>query len=905
MASRRVILLTGATGFLGTQIARRLIADPTCTVVALVRAEDQVAAARRLERAWWEWPELVAAIGHQVEPCAGDVCSPWFGPDRSAIERLTHVIHTAAELRLDASVEELRVPNVEGTRHALDVARAARATGHFERFAYVSTAYVCGARQGPIAEESLSDQAGFATGYEQSKFEAESLVRAAQPDLDVSIFRPGMIVGDSTTGAVKTFNTIYVPLQLCLTGRLPLLPASRNLRLNIVPVDYVADCIAQLTFDPRASGLTFHLVPPAAKVPRAGELLDAVRAWAGQQLDARLPPTVFVDVPVPDVPGVPKALRMLRPYLHDRHEFQRDNLERLVSIDAPDWRTYLPNLLEYAVAHGFLHRTERTVHEQVLHRLTQKHHRVRYHDITSDGIVERAATDVRRDILAAVAALEALGIKQGDRVAIVGCNSSRYLALDVAIGLAGAVSVPLYSTSPPSEIASLLESSGARLLFIGAPGLLARVGELRTEIPMVAFTRTPPASPGPKQVIEWEQFLHLGAGTEPACGRDVRLTDLATLRFTSGTTGAPKAAAFDHASFRWMAETLAALLPWQARTHHAAYLSFLPMNHVVEGMLATYGAYYLPAAVDLYFLDDFYALPAALTTAQPTVFFSVPRVYEKLWSTLCADAPGRWYLTSPPGFKRRLLRFIVRRGLLRKAGLDRCAMLIVGSARVSEALLRNFQELGIDIHSAYGLTEAPLVTMNRDGRNHIGTVGAPLPETSVAIAADGEILVRGPQVMSGYHGRVEQPFKDGWLLTGDLGRLTSDGDLLIEGRKKDLIATAYGKKINLERVETLLRQIPAVTEAMLIGEARPFCAALLWTAPGASVASIQQGVEQVNRQLSHAEQIKRWTILPDELSVEGGELTPNLKLKRAVVAARFAEQIDALYAEAPAARIPA
>jgi long-chain acyl-CoA synthetase len=352
-----------------------------------------------------------------------------------------------------------------------------------------------------------------------------------------------------------------------------------------------------------------------------------------------------------------------------------------------------------------------------------------------------------------------------------------------------------------------------------------------------------------------------------------------------------------------MAENMAAVLPWRARTLQSRYLSFLPMNHVVEGILATYSSYYLPASVDIYFLEEFRALPTALPRVRPTVFFSVPRVYERVWESFAASRIGRWYLAAPRGLLKSLLRRVARRGVLGRAGLDRALQLIAGSAAVSQHLLRSFRDLGVEIHNAYGLTEAPLVTLNRVGSNHLGTVGQPLPRTEIAIAADGEVLVRGPQVTSGYAGHaVDQPLADGWLQTGDLGHLNSAGDLVIEGRKKEIIATSYGKKVQIARMEELLRQIPDVTEAMVIGEARPFCTALLWTdLEPMPLPAIERGVEGANAQLSHAEQVKRWAVLPNDLSIERGDLTPNLKLKRAAVAQRLERVIEGLYGEARAA----
>ncbi len=904
MANRSIVFLTGATGFLGTQVARRLISQTECTLVALVRADDDVAAARRLQRAWWDWPDLVAAIGDRVEPLVGDVCEPKLGLNDTTFDalaqRITHIVHDAAELRLEAPLEELRHNNVEGTRHLLELARAANADHGLQRFAYVSSAYVAGRRGGRIEEASFTDKFGFSSPYERSKFEAETLVHAAQQELHVSIFRPGMIVGDSKTGAIKTFNTVYVPLRMYLNGKLPLVPTSRSMPLNIVPVDYVADCIARLIFEPRADGLNFHLVAPPASRPTVGNLVDATRIWAASHLNVNLRSPVYLDVSLPDLHVVPEWLRVLQPYFHDRHEFLRDNVDRLLGTDAPDWREYLPRLLEYAVAHDFLHSSERTAHEQVLYRLRSKQWPVTYYDVTSDGTSVRDTAEVRGDMLKAGAALQARGVKRGDRVAIVGSNSSRYLTLDVAIGLIGAVCVPLYPTSPPAEIDSLVKASGARVLLVGAPRVLARSGELSSEIPLVVFGRGPMPAGLVGRALDWQAFLELGAhAPEPRTGT-VGFDELATLRYTSGTTGAPKAAAFDHASLRWMAQTMAGLLPWEAHTRPAAYVSFLPMNHVVEGMLATYSAYFLPAPLNIYFLEEFHALPTALRKARPRVFFAVPRVYEKIWESVQASLPGRLYLAAPPGPWKSLLRIVVRRGVLRKAGLDRCVQLMVGSAPVAESLLRSFHELGMEIHVAYGLTEAPLVTINRVGANHLGTVGQPLPRTRIAIAEDGEILVRGPQVMRGYRGGVEQPFADGWLQTGDLGEMTPDGDLIINGRKKELIATAYGKKVFPARIEGLLRQIPGVTEAILIGEARPYCSALLWSTAGAPPAAIGRGVEIVNTGLSHAEQVKQWKVLPDDLSIERGDLTPSLKLKRSAVTARFASEIEELYAETPA-----
>ncbi len=915
------VLLTGATGFLGGQIAGRLLQDTNCAIVALVRAEDMEAAARRLVRVWSDWPELAGAVGGRVQVVCGDISLPQFGLDKDTYDelarRVTHIVHAAADLRLNAPIEELRVTNVQGVANVLELARAARRNGGLQRLAHVSTAYVAGCRRGLVPEEALSDESGFSSAYEQSKYEGERLVQAAKEELPVSVFRPGMIVGDSRTGAIQTFNTVYYPLRLYLTGKLRVLPASSKLRLNVVPVDYVARAIASLTFDPRAVGLTFHLTAPDASLPGVGDALADVRQWAKERLGLNLPRLVFLPIPLPhrryrpgrttpQQEGLLGTLSELMPYMQGRQQFGRDNIDRLLGPYELRWREFLPHLLEYAVRMGFLHRSGRTVHEQILFRLGRKSRRVTYHDMFEGKTVTRSAQEVRADMLRAAGALRALGVCPGDRVAIVGFNSTRYLTLDVAIGLVGAVSVPLYYTSPPAEVDAILQASGAKLLLVGTPKLLGQLDELRTwlcaERPIVSFCRGPAPEELPRPVIPWDGFLALGTGqgggAASATIAPVGFGDLATLRYTSGTTGQPKGVVFHHAHLRWMAECIASLLPWKAKHRAGSWLSFLPMNHVVEGILATYAPYYIPAPVDIYFLEDIHGLSRALPQVRPAVFFSVPRVYEKIWETFAGGGPGRLYLRRQKSLIGWVLRPMLRWALLRKAGLDRCAQLIVGSAPVAESLLRAYHDLGIEIYNAYGLTEAPLVAMNRRGANRIGTVGQPLPDTEIRVADDGEVLVRGPQVTAGYFS-AGSPCQDGWLRTGDLGRLTDEGDLVIIGRKKELIKTSYGKYVHPAKVETLLKEIPGVAEAMLEGEARPYCTALLWAKGDGCNPSLTEAIDrailEVNAHLSHPEQVKQWVILPGSLSIEGGHMTASLKLKRHVVAQQFSDILDALY----------
>ncbi len=942
-----LILLTGATGFLGSQVARLLLRDTDHRLAVLVRGQDVEDARRRLGRVWSDWPETREALaGGRVRVLPGDLCRPNLGLDPSTYAELactlTHIVHAAAELKLDGELEELRRVNVGGTGRLLELARVAHADHGLARYAHVSTAYVAGGRTGEVAEGELTDRYGFCNAYEQTKYEGELAVRAAMRELPVSVFRPGMVVGDSRTGEIRAFNTVYVPLRLYLSGRLRLVPARPELPLNLVPVDYVASSIVRLLFDRRATGLTFHLTVDPDRLPRARELLRAVRDWAAEGLGEAPQPARFIPLQaLARLPGA-KAAKLPMPafllsYFSENRRFRRDNVERLLGPYLPDWQAILPRLLDYAVSRGFLHRTGRTVHEQVLFRLQSRRLPVRVHDLAADGSQRaRGGAELAREIAAAAGALRALGVRRGDRVALVGLNSSRYLVLDTAVGLAGAVSVPLYYTSPPDEIEGILRASGARLLLVGAPDVLARVKQIGTQVPIASFLLKPLPAGLEDRVIPWEAFLELGreAGSRPAAAgghgkpavthqptaaraaagssraialqAPVGFDDPATLRFTSGTTGTPKGTAFRHGQVLWLAETLTSLLPWRARVRPARYLSFLPMNHVVEGILGTYAPYYLPAPVDVWFLEDFHALSQALPRVRPTVFFSVPRFYEKVWERFAEQAAGRLYLGLAAGGLRRALRPLVRRAVLRRAGLDRCDQLLVGSAPCPDRLLADFHELGIELHNAYGLTEAPLVTLNRRGSNRLGTVGTPLLATEVRLAPDGEILVRGPQVGGG-HGPAGGLLPDGWLATGDLGELRSDGHLVIRGRKKEILVTSYGKNIHPARIEALLRQIPGLAEVMLVGEGRPSLSALLWLKGGSATPGalerLDREVRQLNAGLSHPEQVKRWAVLTESPSIESGELTGNLKLRRQVVLARRAGVVEMLYA-GPGARGP-
>ncbi len=886
------IFITGATGLLGTEVAARLLSTTQVQLLVLVRAGSEAEAAHRLQALWWEDKQLCEAVGGRIRPVVGDITQEGLGLSEDARRNLcstvTHVIHCAAETGLQKSRDELWRINVEGTRHTMQLATA---MPRLERFTYVSTAYVVGTLEGRIMEEP-SAASRFYSLYEQSKAQAEALVRASS--LPFTICRPGMIVGHTQTGRTRNFNTVYYVLKLMLQGKLPLLPVGRKQTVNVVPVDYVAEQVATLTLHPQALGQTFHLTSPHDMLPQMGELVEAVRDWAKSHLHIDVPRPLYLPVPLLRTIGkrynasreaksrsLLSNLTALMPYFLDNHEFDRTNTERLTGAYDLRWRQFLPSLLDFACRHNFMRLSDKTIFEQAVLRRASRHYPITYYDITAQGITPISGKAMNAIVGYYVQELNRLGVNPGDRVALSGVNCAEHTAIDNAIGLVGATSVPIYYTTPADEIALLLHKSGARWFFIGDERVRQNVGDIGHDVRIIPFgplstlpISSPPSTGG------------VGGGSS---------SSLATIRYTSGTTGEPKGVMFNFQQLKWMGQVLTNLLPWRDRNSEMRYLWFLPMSHVVEGILAAYAPYCMLCRAKIYYLTDFQQLTHTLPKVRPTVFFSVPRFYEKLWEQIENNPLGRRYLAMQDGWMRRLVARLLRTTVLRKAGLDKCSQLLVGSAPISEELLLHFRSLGIEIHNAYGQTEAPLITLNRLGDNVVPSIGMPLPDTHVRVAPDGELIVSGPQVALGYYGLESDTFRDGELHTGDLGSIDDGGHVYIRGRKKDMLITSYGKNINCTKIEQRLTDIPCVEQAVLVGEQRPYCTALLWV--GGPTDNLQAEIDQMNATLSHPEQVKRWRIIDKPLSIKGGELTPNLKVKRNVVLEHYQQEIDALYHE--------
>ncbi len=898
------ILVTGATGLLGTEVIRALIADDGGPVFALVRGKSEAEALHRLKSFWWEEPDLTRALGGRVRVVCGDITRDDLGLSAEEADALAArvgiVIHTAAETGVQNARKVLRQINVKGTKNVALFARRAAKNGGFERFVHISTAYVAGVRDGRILEtDPLTGE--YSTYYEESKADSETMV--IRSGLPCTICRPGMIIGNTVNGRTRYFNTIYYVMKLMMQGRLPVIPVAADKKLNVIPADYVAQAVVRLAGLKEAENKCFHLTASVDKMPEAGELVDYVCQWARRELNVTINKPVFVPMTFLRRAGAlhnrkknakqkqqMSNLLALTPYFYDEKVFDRTQTDSLLGADDPEWRSYIDVILDYACRCNFLHNTDRNVFEQALVRQQSKSAPVRYYDVSETGVTETTGEQMRSRILRAATALVRLGVRKGDKVALAGNNCTDYLALDMAIGLAGAVSVPIYYTTPAAEIDLLLSKSGAKWLFAGDRRFMGQIDALTSEVPIIAFS-TALEVETTRKVMTWDKFLEDAAVAMPDVMVDPE--DLATIRYTSGTTGEPKGVMFNAGQLKWMGQVLTALLPWKEKQREMRYLSFLPLSHVVEGILASYAPYYVHCPVKFYYLNDFDKLTEALPKVRPTVFFSVPRFYEKLWQQIEENPNGRRYLAMKDGPARKAFGQVVRRVILKKAGLDCCSQLIVGSAPISAELLQKFRELGIEIHNAYGQTEAPLITINRLGDNVIPTIGTPLPETEVTAAEDGELIVKGPQVCLGYYGLETENISGGVLRSGDLGRIREDGHIDLIGRKKEMIITSYGKNINCPKIEERLKDIPGVSEAVLIGENRPYCTALLWTER--AVPDMEARIEAMNQGLSHPEQIRRWKIMEQPLSIQAGELTPNLKVRRAVVEAHYKDEIDEFY----------
>ena len=576
-----------------------------------------------------------------------------------------------------------------------------------------------------------------------------------------------------------------------------------------------------------------------------------------------------------------------------------------------------------------------------------------------DGISSKELFESVRDLSLG---FSALGVQRGDRVALISESRPEWILTDLAVTTAGAVTVPVYPTLSAAQARYILHDCGARIAVVSTTEQLQKVQAVRHQLPAIEalILMDGPAGEESPSIVSFEEVRQRGHARMVAewgvgrefrdAARSVRPEDLATIIYTSGTTGEPKGVMLSHGSL--VANMCSGAEALDVHEGDVA-LSFLPLSHAFERMVCYV---YLLRGVTTIFAESLETIGRDVAAVKPTVFTGVPRVYEKMharisqtgqsgspaksaifrWAAGVGMARGRALLSGKRPSPLLALQAALADRLvfsrIREGVGGRLRYLVSGSAPLGTTVAEFFHGFGLPIIEGYGLTEtAPILTVNPPSAPRAGTVGKPVAGVELRIAADGEILARGPNLMTGYYNKPDataDAIKDGWFHTGDIGRIDAEGYLAITDRKKDLLVTSGGKNIAPQPIENVLKQSPLVAEAVVLGDRRKFVSALivpdfaalerrlrdLGRSPqppndGAKlsvereqlvkrpdvVALYQEIVDGLNRELSQFERIKRVAILPREFSIESGELTPSLKVKRKVVEERWRDQIERLY----------
>jgi long-chain acyl-CoA synthetase len=554
------------------------------------------------------------------------------------------------------------------------------------------------------------------------------------------------------------------------------------------------------------------------------------------------------------------------------------------------------------------------------------------------------ASQFRDEVTALAKGLVAAGIEPGDRVALMSHTRYEWTLIDYAIWTTGATVVPVYETSSAEQAEWILSDSGARALFVETAAFEQVIEGFRDRVPTLEHIWQIEAG----TEASLNSLTQAGAGVEDQVIAEraaaAKAADLATVIYTSGTTGRPKGCELTHQNLL-SAVRNAFLGPLTDFTsmEDSGTLLFLPLAHVFARIIEV-GC--IEAGIVLGHCGDINALLPALAAFRPTFILAVPRVFEKVYNsaeqkavsekkgaifgraarTAIAysqglDAPGG------PGFGLRAQHALFDRlvyAKLRAALGGRAGYAVSGGAALTERLCHFFRGVGVTVLQGYGLTETTAAaTVNRPDRNKIGTVGQPLPGVGIKIAEDGEILIQGGLVFPGYwHNETatKETFAgEGWFRTGDLGELDDEGFLTITGRKKEIIVTAGGKNVAPAVLEDRLRSHALISQTMVVGDGRPYIAALITLDPEAFgpwkarhgkpadatiaslrddpdlIADVQAAVDDANQAVSRAESIRRFRILDDDFTVESGQLSAKLGIRRSVLAKDFAADIDMLY----------
>lgn len=553
-----------------------------------------------------------------------------------------------------------------------------------------------------------------------------------------------------------------------------------------------------------------------------------------------------------------------------------------------------------------------------------------------DRFVDRSTGEVWDRVLALARGLIAAGVEPGDRVGLMSATRAEWVEVDLAVNAVGAVTVPIYETSSADQIGWILHDSEAVMLVVETEEMLAAARSVEADTPCREILTI--HSGGLDDLID-----RGGGVTTDDVDRRLRAVgenDVATVIYTSGTTGRPKGCVLTHRNLRVNVDQTADALAGAVSPSDTVLL-FLPLAHVLT---KTTALFCLATGVKLAFGTSIANLPEEFAAVRPTLIAAVPRIFEKVFSkaqhSAEADGKGRIFdraATTAIRFSRqrangkvnpltRAEHWIFDRLVYRKLSAafgGELRLAFSGGGPLGERLTSFFDGVGVRIYEGYGLTEtSPLVTINRTDAWRPGSVGQAVAETEIRIGLDGEVLVRGPQVFSGYwhnDAATDEVFdEDGWFHTGDIGTIDDEGFLWITGRKKDLIVTSAGKNVAPAPLEDRIRSHVLVSQAMVVGDAKRFIAALItideeafadWTEDndrrGATVAQlatsdelrreIQEAVDLANASVSRAESIREFVILAEDFSLDREEITPTLKVRRAVVSANHEDVIEAIY----------
>jgi long-chain acyl-CoA synthetase len=556
--------------------------------------------------------------------------------------------------------------------------------------------------------------------------------------------------------------------------------------------------------------------------------------------------------------------------------------------------------------------------------------------------VKRSFVEVEEIVRKLALGLVDLGVGKGDKVSILANTRLEWTYCDFAALSIGATVVPIYQTNSPEECQYVLENSDAKVVIVEDDEQLEKVRAVRDRLPLLeqvvrmtgesedAISLDDLAGRGSGDAGEWERHW-----------RAVTPEDVCTFIYTSGTTGPPKGCVITHGNYRAMLDMVQQNSVIEGED--VTYL-YLPLAHSFA-LLIQLGSFDLGATIAYWERDPLKILPN-LAEVKPTYFPSVPRIFEKIYTTATSamekagglkKAVFDWSIRvggrmreaeragRKPGFLlRKQYEFADKRVLSKIRGLfgGKLRLAVSGAAPISPDILRFFDAAGVLVLEGWGMTEtSTAATISTPDDFKIGTIGKPFPGCEVKIAEDGEILVKGPNVFQGYYkneAATRETIVDGWLHTGDLGEIDPDGFIRITGRKKDIIITAGGKNITPANLEAEIKQHPLVSQCVVVGDRRPYLVALVTLDPEEAVAyakehglpddpaqlasngdlraEIEAHLARVNDKFARVEQIKKIAILPYDLSQESGELTPTLKVKRAVVAGKHEREIEQLYA---------